>query len=99
MSRSVYASDMSDGLADLERRAATRTVLVATSVRAALTLLLGVGFLAGCGSALFLSWPLGAQLAVFAVVAINVVLLRRFCGALHTSASATLQRLPATATD
>jgi hypothetical protein len=95
MSSAFRAAGNSGATAERERRAAARTVLVAASARRGLTILLGVGVLAACASVLFLPWPPGPQCAVLAVVAVNVVLLRRLCGALHTCASASLRELPA----
>lgn len=99
MSATFYAPGMSGGLVDRERSAAARTVLVAGSVKAALTVVLGLGFVAGCSSVLFASWPLAAQFAVLAVIALNVVLLRRLCTAFHRCARASLQELHAISPD
>jgi hypothetical protein len=74
-------------------------MLVAGSARAALTVLLVLGVVAGCGSVLLASWPLAAQFAVLAVIVINVLLLRRFCVALHRCASASLRELGAVSSD
>jgi membrane protein implicated in regulation of membrane protease activity len=99
MSSYFYAPGMSGGLVDRERSAAARTVVVAGSVKAALTVLLVVGFVAGCSSVLLAPWPLAAQFVVLAVVALNVLLLRRFCAALHSCANASLQDLRAISSD
>jgi hypothetical protein len=99
MSSPFYAAGVSGALAERERSAAARTVLVAATVRAALTLLLVVGFIAGGACVLFSSWPLGVQIAVLAVVMVNAVLLRRLCDALHRCASASLRELPAPASE
>ena len=93
MSLSFYAAGMPGELAERERSTAARTVLIAGSAKAALTMLLGVGFVAGCASVLFMSWPLGAQLAVLTITATNALLLRRLCGALHNCARDSLREL------
>jgi predicted RND superfamily exporter protein len=82
-----------------ERSAAARTALVASTVKAALTVVLGALLVAGCGSLLLTSWPPAAQFAVLAVIAINMLLLRRFCGALQRCANASLHELEALSPD